>query len=83
MSCCSSAATMTIAGPSICGVRGLSRARPLPALADAGHAVVAKEGGHTFEVEETVDAGLKEVFEQLGLDAVCLDVCRELGVTSL
>jgi hypothetical protein len=30
-----------------------------------------------------VDAGLKEVFEQHGLGAVCLDVCRELGVTCL
>ena len=37
----------------------------------------------TSEVEETVDAGLKQVFEQLGLGAVCLDVCRELGVTCL
>ena len=55
----------------------------MPALADAGHAVVAKEGGHTFEVEETVDARLKEVFEQHGLGAVCIDVCRELGVTCL
>jgi hypothetical protein len=37
----------------------------------------------TSEVEETVDAGLKEVFEQHGLGAVCIDVCRELGVTCL
>ncbi len=32
---------------------------------------------------QTVDAGLKQVFEQCGLGAVCLDVCRELGVTCL
>jgi len=32
---------------------------------------------------QTVDAGLKEVFEQHGLGAVCIDVCRELGVTCL
>ncbi len=32
---------------------------------------------------QTVDAGLQQVFEQCGLGAVCLDVCRELGVTCL
>jgi hypothetical protein len=30
-----------------------------------------------------VDAELKEVFEQHGLGTVCIDVCRELGVTCL
>jgi hypothetical protein len=46
----------------------------LPASADAGHTVTAKE---------TVDAGLKQVFEQHGLGAMCIDVCREFGVTCL
>ena len=56
---------------------------PLPAPADAGHSVTAEEGGHTFEVEETVDAGVKQLFEEHGLGAVCIDVCRALGVTCL
>jgi hypothetical protein len=41
------------------------------------------EGGHTCEVEEMVVTGLKQVFEEHGLGAVYLDVCRELGVTCL
>ncbi len=32
---------------------------------------------------ESADAALKQVFEQHGLGALCIDVCRELGVTGL
>jgi hypothetical protein len=47
---------------------------PLPAPAPVGQAVAG---------EEAVDAEVKALFHQHGLGAVCVDVCGELGVTSL
>ena len=48
----------------------------LPAPAPVGQVVAGEE-------VKAVDAEVKALFSQHGLEAVCVDVCGELGVTSL